>query len=114
MKFTINRRALETLLKAVASRPGEAETMTEEDTVVLSACAGRVFVECKGDIAGIQALVYEDGAVTLPARKFRTLLKTYKGTHSLTFEANADGLRVQTFWMPVLGYDPHPKPPAGL
>jgi len=112
MKFTIGRRALQTVLKAVASRPGEADKISEEDAVTLSACAGRVFVKCKGDVAGIEALVFEDGAVTFPAKKFRTLLNTYKGTRSLTFEANADSLRVQTFWMPVLSYDPHPKPPA--
>jgi len=73
---------------------------------------GACFIECKGDVAGIEALAFEDGAVTFPAKKFRTLLNTYKGTRSLTFEANADSLRVQTFWMPVLSYDPHPKPPA--
>jgi hypothetical protein len=112
VKFTINRRAFEKMLKAVASHPGETDSISEEDTVILSPCAGRVFVECKGDFAGIKALVFEEGAVTLPAQKFRTLLNTYKGTRSLTFERNADGLRVQTFWMPVLGYDQYPKPPA--
>ena len=45
VKFTIARRALEKLLKAVASRPGEADRINEEDTVTLSGCAGRVFVE---------------------------------------------------------------------
>lgn len=40
MKFTIGRRALEKLLKAVASRPGETEPIAEQDTVVLSACTG--------------------------------------------------------------------------
>ena len=59
MKFTTDRRALQQLLKAVAERP------LEEDTVTLSACAGRVFVECKGDTAGIEAFVFEDGAVSL-------------------------------------------------
>ena len=50
VKFTIARRALEKLLKAVASRPGEADRINEEDTVTLSGCAGRVFVEYKGDV----------------------------------------------------------------
>jgi len=43
VKFTIDRRALEKLLKAVASRQSELDKISEEDTVVLSACAGRVF-----------------------------------------------------------------------
>jgi hypothetical protein len=36
----------------------------------------------------------------------------YKGTRFLTFEGSADGLHVQNFRMPVLGYDPGLKPPA--
>ena len=36
----------------------------------------------------------------------------YKGTRFLTFEGSADGLHVQNFRMPVLGYDLGPKPPA--
>jgi hypothetical protein len=66
----------------------------------------------QGDVAGIEALVFADGAVTLPAKSFRELLKTYKGTRFLTFEGGPDGLRIQTFRMPVLRYDPHPKAPA--
>ena len=31
MKFTIGRRALQTVLKAVASRPSEADKISEED-----------------------------------------------------------------------------------
>jgi len=106
MKFTIARADLESLLKAVVSRP------RKDDTVILSSCAARVFIECKGNVAGIEALVFGDGAVTLPAQKFRDLLKTYKGTRFLTFEWGADGLYVQNFRLPVLGYDPRPKPPA--
>jgi hypothetical protein len=87
-------------------RPGKADNFT------LSACAARVFIEFKGDVAGIEALVFADGAVMLPAKGFRELLKTYKGTRFLNFEGNSDGLQIQTFRMPVLRYNPHPKPPA--
>jgi len=45
------------------------------------------------------------------SERFSTL---YRGTRSLTFEGNADGVRIQTFWMPVLGYDAYPKPPTEL
>jgi len=106
MKFTIPVADLEGLLKTTVSRP------RKKDTVTLSACAARVFIECKGNVGGIEALVFSDGAVVLPAQKFRDVLKTYSGTHSLTFEGNADGLRIQNFRMPVLAYDPHPKLPA--
>jgi hypothetical protein len=63
---------------------------------------------------GIEALVFSDGAVTLPARKFRELVKTYKGRTSLTFKGSGDGLCTENFVMPVLGYDPSPKPPAAF
>ena len=106
MKFTLALADLENLLKAVVSRP------RKDDTVIVSACVARVFIECKGNVAGIEALVFGDGAVTLPAQKFRDLLKTYKGTRFLTFEWGVDGLYVQNFRMPVLAYDPRPKPPA--
>jgi hypothetical protein len=107
MKFTIARADLQGLLKAVLSRKRRRETLT------LSACAARVFAECKGDVAGIEALVFADGAVTLAeAGKFRDLLKTYKGTRFLTLEGDADGLQIESFRMRVLSYNPHPVPPA--
>ena len=62
MKLTISLSDLENLLKTMAPRPKTTDTFT------LSACAARVFVECKGDIGGIEALVFEDGAITLPGK----------------------------------------------
>ena len=38
-------------------------------------------------------------------------MNLYKGTRFLTFEGSPDGLRVQNFRMPVLGYDLGAKPP---
>jgi hypothetical protein len=107
MKFTIARTDLEKLIKAILSLQRRTDTLT------LSACAARVFAECNGDVAGIEALVFVDGAVTLRAAgRLRDLLKTYKGTRFLTLEGSAAGLRVQGFQMAVLGYNPHPKPPG--
>ena len=107
MKFTIALTELESLLKSAGiSRPKAADTFT------LFACAARVFVEFKTGIAGIESLVLSDGAVKLPVRKFIALLKTYKGTKLLTFDYGPEGLRIQKFTMPVLGYNPNPKPPA--
>ena len=77
MKFTIGLSDLEMLLKTLAPRP------RPKDMFTLSACAARVFIESKGDVGGVEALVFEEGAVTLPAKKFRELLETYKGRRSL-------------------------------
>jgi hypothetical protein len=107
MRFTIAIADLESLLKGAGiSRPKKTDVFT------LSACAARVFVETKDGVAGIEALVLSDGAVTLPSQKFSAVLKTYKGKRFLNFEGNASGLQIQTFRMPVLRYNPHPKPPA--
>ena len=74
MRFTIAIADLESLLKGAGiSRPKKTDVFT------LSACAARVFVETKDGVAGIEALVLSDGAVSLPSQKFSAVLKTYKG-----------------------------------
>ena len=97
MKFTIRIDELESLLKAVISRP------RKRDTVRISACAARVFVECSDAVASVETLVFSDGAVTLPAAKFRELVKTYKGRTSLTFEGSTDGLRIENLAVSARG-----------
>lgn len=107
MKFTIALTDLETLHKAAG-----LSKLKKTDVFTLFACAGRVFTEFKGDVAGIEELVLEDGAVTVPAKNFVDLIKTYKGTRLLNIEAGPDRLKVQNFSMPILGYNPSPTPPA--
>ena len=106
MKFSISLSDLENLLKTLAPRPRAEEVFT------LSACAARVFVESKGDVGGVEALVFQDGAVTLPTKKFRELLKTYKGRKSLTLKASTGGLAIDTLRMAVGSYNPNPQPPG--
>lgn len=107
MKFTIALTDLETLLRGAAvSRPKKT------DTLKLSACAARVFVESKDGVAGIEALVLADGAVTLPAKSFGSVLKTYKGTKFLNFHGSSDGLQINAFRMPIISYDPTPIAPG--
>jgi len=79
---------------------------------LLFACAARVFVQTSDGTAGIESLVFADGGVKLAIKTFREVLKTYKGTLFLTMEASANGMRIQNFAMPVLGYDPRPVAPA--
>ena len=107
MKFIIAFDDLQDLLKGAG-----ISKQTKNQTFTLSACAARVFVEFEGEVAGIEELVLSDGAVTLSAPKFLTLLGTYKGTRSLSFEGGPEGLRVQNFTMPILAWNPHPQPPA--
>ena len=107
MKFLIAFPDLQALLKnAGMSRPKKTETF------ILSACASRVFVEFRGVVAGIEMLVLSDGAVELPAHNFPALIKTYKGTRFLNFVGSANGLKIQSFTMPVISWNPRPRPPA--
>lgn len=106
MQFHISVAELERLFKATVERPRKT------DTVTLSACASYVFVECRGDIAGMKAAVHRDGSVTLKAKKFRDFLRTYKDMEAPIFEGSADGLRIKTLPIPVAKYDSKPKPPT--
>ncbi len=107
MKFSIAHAELESLVRTAGfSMPKKAPKL------VLSACAGRVFVKTVDCIAGIETLVLAGGEVTVPAQNFAKLLATYKGTKLLTIEGGPDGLKIQNFTMPVLGWNPKPVPPA--
>lgn len=107
MKFLIAFTEIETLLKSAGvTRPKIGDVLT------LSSCAARVFVECKGDVAGIEMLVLSESAVTLPAQKFLMLIKTYKGTRTLNFEGGPTSLKIQNFTMPILSWNANPQLPA--
>jgi hypothetical protein len=107
MNFLILYTELQTLLRgAGVIRPKKSDVLT------LSACASRVFVEFRGDVAGTEMIVLSDGAVTVPAQKFRMLIKTYKGTRSLNFEGGPTRLKIEKFTMPILDWNPNPQPPA--
>lgn len=105
MKFSIRRKDLQRLIKATGP-----ENPREGDTLDLYGCGRRVFVESSGNAAGIEAIVLADGMVRLPAKKFCDILKTYKGTRFLNFEADREGLVIQNFFMPVLVFDASPEP----
>lgn len=75
LKFAIARKDLLALLKGA-----DVSKSSRHLTVTLYACSAHVFVECGGEIAGIEHLVLTDGAVTVCKDLFLTLLDTYKGT----------------------------------
>ena len=109
MKFTLALSDLESMLKAVS--PSRAR---KDDIFTLSACAARVFVEYKGNVGGMEALVFDDGAVTLALKSFRELLTTYKGTRHLHFEGDRVALRLGSLQIPILGYEQRPRPPGNF
>ena len=70
----------------------------------ISACAARVFVEANGVVAGIEALVLEDGACNVPRMKFLEVLRTFHPKQNITLAADAGGLRIESFSMKVTSF----------
>jgi len=67
------------------------------DSFLLSARAGRIFIEFMDIIAGIHSPVISDGDLRLPAAKFVKLLNTYKRTKYLTIESAPNCLKLENF-----------------
>jgi len=81
-------------------------------TMRLSACAARVFVEANGVLAGIKALVLEDGACNVPRMKFLKVLRTFHPKQNVTNAANANVLRIEGFVMKVTCFSPTATAPG--
>jgi len=110
MKFTIEQKALSKILRLVGRKMPEAK---KSDVVVrLSACAARVFVESNQTVAGVEALVFEDGSCTLPRKEFMDLISSYRDRQNLTIEANARFIEVASSRREVLSYAAKLTPPA--
>jgi hypothetical protein len=73
-----------------------------------------LFFHCRrcGFVLPVRLLSLAHGPFCCPAGGSLEQMDLYKGTRFLTFEGSPDGLRVQNFRMPVLGYDLGPKPLA--
>lgn len=110
MKFTVERKALEKMLKQVGKRmPG---TKRSDSVLRLSACSARVFVQANGVTAGIEALVFEDGTCTLDRKLLTQFVRTYKPKNNLTIEANAKFIEFGGSRLNVLGYSAKATPPG--
>jgi hypothetical protein len=107
MKFTIERLALVKMLRHLAgSRKRPARV------VRLYACAARVIAETDEVIAGMEALVPQDGSCRVDRVKLLRLLQMYPGKINLSFEADVRGLRFGTTLLPVSSYASAAMPPA--
>ncbi|MBI4660028.1 MAG: hypothetical protein HY735_14405 [Verrucomicrobia bacterium] len=110
MKFTLEQSVLVKLVKQVGKKiPGQKR---KDPTLRLFACKARVFVECNQTVAGMEALVLEDGDCTLPRVQFLEILQTYRGKEHLTLEADARGLRIGSFSMSVSRYSSQVEAPG--
>ena len=112
MKFTVEQKALLKMLKLVGKKMPYAKR--SDPVVRLSACAARVFVEANESVAGVEALVFEDGTCTVPREHFTDLIKSYRHKRNLTIEANERVIEVASSQRSVLSYSAKVKPPARL
>ena len=110
MKFTIELKTFTKMIKMVSKRmPGQKRA---DDELRLSACAARVFVEANQTVAGIEALVLEDGQCVLNRKRFLSVLGTYKEKKILTIEADAGWLKIGSFSIAVRNYSPQARAPG--
>jgi hypothetical protein len=110
MKFTVERIALVKMLEVIG-RKAPAKKWRDKE-VRLSACAARVFVEANESVAGIEALVFEDGTCFLEHKAFLKLLKTYFPKKNITVEANERNIQLGGSTRPVSGYSRTVTPPG--
>ena len=110
MQFTGDRKALAKLLQLVSKKMPHAKK--SDTTLVFSACAARVFVEANETVAGVEALVFEDGACVLDRVRFTKLIEIYEDRENLHFEANERFIRVANSQFGVLSYSSKAVPLA--
>ena len=74
--------------------------------------AARVFVEANCVAAGIEALVLEDGACSVPRMKFLKVLRTFAPKQNLTLTADQNGLRIEGLVMKATCFSPTAAAPG--
>ena len=109
MKFTFERKTLIKMLQLVGKKiPGHKQS---DKTVKLSACSVRGFVESNSTIAGMEALVLQDGTCTLDLKSFLAVSKTYDKA-IVVFEAGADGIKFVSTLMNAVSFSPTAEAPC--
>lgn len=111
LKFTIERRILVDLLKAVGRRAplrGRSQKM-----VRLSAAGPRVFLEANGKAVATEAMVLSEGACMVVHRTILELLSSFaRGRQNITFAADSCFFRIDEGNWPVAWFTPAACPPA--
>ncbi len=109
MKLTIRRTELEKLMKGTFGRvPRAGQILT------ITVANGQIFFDSSDGGAGTLVEVQRRGEVQVPALGFRRVLDTFKGTPTPEIEGSADGLRLNSFRMPVSAWNPDAVLPEGI
>lgn len=123
MKFTIQKKPLAQMLRALAKDSGKKKA--ERDSHLrLSAKEGVVSVRANDTEAGCEAVVFEEGVCFFRYAQFLPLIRSYAGEKKLTIEITPDGIQIgntnisRGFWEVSLFTNPAtapetlPKPPT--
>jgi hypothetical protein len=110
MKFSVDRLAVVKMLKlARKAAPGG---WARGAMVRVSACPARVFFETNQSTVGIEALVLEEGACSVPLGLLLKLLQSYHPQLQITIEADAVSLRMGTTTLKAISeYSPRAVAP---
>jgi len=112
MRFTIELKTLVKMVETVGKKmPGQKRA---QNSLRLFACAARVFVEANETVAGVEALVLEDGSCVLPRVAFMKVLRTYQGRRNLTVEVLGNWLHMAGFSIRVREPSYMATPPANF
>lgn len=98
------------MLEALAGRPAGRKKADPE--VRILACLARVFVEANDVTAGVEALVIQEGACSVPRVKLVQILRTFHPKQNLIIEASANGLKIGGFTMPVIRFSSEAQAPG--
>ncbi|MDI1315602.1 hypothetical protein [Prosthecobacter sp.] len=94
--------------KVYPAVPGKKETLK------ITAAHGQVAFQSSRGVARCEAEVLGAGEWTVPARTFRQVLDTFQGTASVSLEADANGMRLNSFKMPVSYWNALSDPTLGI
>lgn len=109
MNVTFDRAAL---LRSF--RPLKKDRDPAAQWLRLTALGEHLVCESGPGTATLPALVLEPCAFTTSRPAFERLLRSYKGTATLTLQADAGRFRLGSFSGQLLDYDPAPSPPEGF
>ena len=106
MKLTISDVELAKMAKAVFTR-----APNKKANVTLTAVEGSLILRSAlgGTMQG--AIITAAGEVVVPAQAFVKVVESFRGTGFIEINAGADGLRLNSFKMPVLSWNPVPMMP---
>ncbi len=91
MKFTIEKKALTRLLRAIGSDPAKK---SHDSVLRLAAQDGQIILNAYETEAGCEALVLEEGVCFFRIDQFLPIVRSYKSAKNLTIEVTPDGIQI--------------------